>query len=450
MANNVPVTPQQIEQTLQKKNLMQIMYMCLGFFGIQFGWALQMGNMSSIYARLGASESQIPMLWLAAPVTGLLVQPLVGFFSDRTWCKLGRRRPYFLGGAIFSAIALVLMPQASAIWMAVIALWVLDSSVNVSMEPFRAFVGDILPEEQRKTGYAMQSVMIGAGAVIASFLPQILTALGVSTDAPVGHIPNTVRYSFFIGAAVLLSAILVTIKTTPEYPPQDMAKFNELKKQSFAPLAALKEMGQAFITMPVTMKRLAWVQFFTWAAFMIMWVYFSVGIAAAVFNATPGTPAFEEAANWASSCFGIYNGVAFVFAFALLWLTTRFSAKTIHIICLLIGGVGLGSLGLTLFGFTFTKMGLIFPMVCIGIAWSSILSMPYALLSNALPAEKMGFYMGVFNFFIVIPQICVNLFFGPFMKYALGGSAIAAVGIGGLSLFVAAFFMIFVQDNYKK
>ena len=432
------------------KTFLQIMFMCLGFFGIQFGWALQMGNMSAIYSRLGASEDQIPMLWLAAPVTGLLVQPLVGYFSDRTWCRLGRRRPYFLGGAIFSMFALFLMPQASAIWMAVIALWILDTSVNVSMEPFRAFVGDILPEGQRKTGYAMQSVMIGAGAVIASFLPQILTACGVSTEAPLGHIPNTVKYSFYIGAVVLIVAILATIKTTPEYPPADMEEFNKLKKQAFNPLKTVREMFRAFITMPVTMRRLAVVQFFTWAAFMVMWVYFTPGIASGVFHAAPGTAAYETAANWGSSCFGIYNGVAFVFAFALLWLTTKFSAKAIHIACLTVGGLGLGSLGLTLLGVQFTQMGLIFPMVCIGIAWSSILSMPYAMLSNALPADKMGFYMGVFNFFIVIPQICVNLFFGPFMKHVLGGSAIAAVGVGGLFLFIAAVFTLRVHDRQTQ
>ena len=429
------------------KTFLQIMFMCLGFFGIQFGWALQMGNMSAIYSRLGASEDQIPLLWLAAPVTGLLVQPLVGYFSDRTWCRLGRRRPYFLGGAIFSMIALFLMPQASAIWMAVIALWILDTSVNVSMEPFRAFVGDILPEPQRKTGYAMQSVMIGAGAVIASFLPQILTSLGVSTEAPLGHIPNTVKYSFYIGAVVLIVAILATIKTTPEYPPADMEEFKKLQRQSVSFVETVREMMRAFVTMPRTMRRLAVVQFFTWAAFMVMWVYFTPGIASGVFHAVPGTEAYEMAANWGSSCFGIYNGVAFVFAFVLLWLTTKFSAKAIHIACLTIGGVGLGSLGLTLFGLEFSKMGLIFPMVCIGIAWSSILSMPYAMLSNALPAEKMGFYMGVFNFFIVIPQICVNLFFGPFMKHLLNGSAIAAVGVGGISLLVAAAFTFWVKER---
>ena len=264
------------------KTFLQIMFMCLGFFGIQFGWALQMNNMSAIYSRLGASESQLPLLWLAAPVTGLLVQPLVGYFSDRTWCVLGRRRPYFLGGAIFSVIALFLMPQASAIWMAVIALWVLDTSVNVSMEPFRAFVGDILPEHQRKTGYAMQSVMIGAGAVIASFLPQLLAYAGVSTVAPLGSIPNTVKYSFYIGAVVLFIAILATVETTPEYPPADMEEFKAAKQQTSGISKTVKEIFQAICTMPSTMRRLAVVQFFTWAAFMVMWVYFTPGIASGI------------------------------------------------------------------------------------------------------------------------------------------------------------------------
>lgn len=435
-----------MQHTIPQKTLTQIMYMCLGFFGIQFGWALQMGNMSAIYARLGASESQIPLLWLAAPVTGLLVQPIVGYYSDRTWCALGRRRPYFLGGAIFAVIALFLMPQASAIWMAVIALWILDASVNVSMEPFRAFVGDLLPGEQRKTGYAMQSVMIGAGAVIASFLPQILTWAGVSTQAPLGSIPATVRYSFYIGAVVFLLAIIGTVLTTKEYPPADMAHFNALQQQPFSLRKTLAEMSQAFVTMPSTMRRLAVVQFFTWAALMIMWVYFTPGIASGVFNAAPGTPAYETAANWGSSCFGIYNGVSFAFSFLLLWLTTRFSAKKIHIVCLTVGGIGLGMLGLSFFGVQFSKYALIGPMVCVGIAWSSILSMPYALLANAIPHEKMGFYMGVFNLFIVIPQICVNLLFGPFMKYFLNSSAIAAVGVGGISLLVAAICTVWVQE----
>ncbi len=432
------------------KSFMQIVYMCLGFFGIQFGWSLQMGNMSAIYSRLGATEAQIPMLWLAAPVTGLLVQPIIGYFSDRTWCRLGRRRPYFLGGAIFSVFALFLMPQATAIWMAVIALWILDTAVNVSMEPFRAFVGDILPEEQRKTGYAMQSVMIGAASVIAYCLPQILTSLGVSTQSPLGHIPATVRYSFYIGAVVLLVAILATVLTTPEYPPADMQAFKAMQKQAADPLRSLKEMGSAMLSMPKTMRQLAVVQFFTWAAFMIMWVYFTPGIAQSVFHAQPGTPAYETAANWGNICFAIYSAVAFVFAFALLWLAKHFSAKKIHLFCLAVGGVGLGILGTSLIGVQFSKISLVVPMVCVGIAWSSILSMPYAMLSNAIAAEKMGFYMGVFNFFIVIPQICVNVLFGPIMKHILHNNAIAAVGIGGISLLLAAAFMLRVQEHHAE
>lgn len=429
-----------------QQSLLQITYMCFGFFGIQFGWALQMGNMSAIYARLGASEAQIPLLWLAAPVTGLLVQPIVGYYSDRTWGRLGRRRPYFLGGAIFAALALFLMPQACAIWMAVLALWILDTSVNVSMEPFRAFVGDLLPAQQRKTGYAMQSVMIGAGAVIASFLPQILTALGISTQSALGRIPDTIRFSFYIGAVVLLLSILITVCTTSEYPPADLEAFHSERQKSFSLKHTWHEMWKTFITMPLTMRRLAVVQFFTWAAFMILWVYFTPAIASSVFHAVPGTPAYETAANWGSSCFGIYNAVAFVFSFLLLGLSTRFSAKKIHIICLLIGGLGLSVLGLSALGIKFSARSLIIPMIGVGIAWSSILSMPYAMLSNALPADKMGFYMGIFNFFIVIPQICVNLFFGPFMKYILSSNAMAAIALGGLSLIVAALFTQRVQE----
>ena len=339
------------------------------------------------------------------------------------------------------------MTAPTAIWMAVIALWILDTAVNVSMEPFRAFVGDLLPERQRKTGYAMQSVMIGLASVIAYCLPQILTRCGISTQAAIGHIPATVRYSFYIGAVVLLVTIIATVITTPEYPPTNMEEFRALQKKSANPLHSLKEMWNAIITMPQTMRRLAVVQFFTWAAFMVLWVYFTPGIASGVFHATPGTPEYEVAANWGNICFAIYSGVAFVFAFVIMGLSHKFSARKIHFFSLIIGGIGLASLGLALFGVQFSKMSLIIPMVCIGIAWSSILSMPYAMLSNTLPAEKMGFYMGVFNFFIVIPQICVNLFFGPFMKHVLGGSSIASVGVGGLSLLIAAAFTLWIKEH---
>jgi maltose/moltooligosaccharide transporter len=434
--------------TQKNKTLLQIVYMCLGFFGIQFAWGLQQGNMSAIYARLGADPDKIAMLWLAAPVTGLLVQPIIGYFSDRTWCRLGRRRPYFLGGAIFSVLALILMPLSPAIWVAAMALWILDTSVNASMEPFRAFVGDILPEQQRKIGYTMQSIMIGAGAVLALYMPQLLTSLGVSIEAPLGHIPNTVKYSFFIGSVVLLITIAITIIKTPEYPPQDKAAFEEMKKQPFSPVKTLKEMGQAMFTMPLMMRRLAVVQFFTWAAFMAMWAYFAVGIAQDIFKVSAGTPEFEAAATMGSNCFALYNAVAFVFSFALLWLAKKFSAKQIHTCCLIIGGAGLLSLLAARTGLAPVKPVLIFSMVGVGIAWSSILSMPYALLSNALPADKMGFYMGVFNFFIVLPQICVSLFAGFIMKHFLGGSPLSVVSLGGVGMLLAAASMYFVKEPH--
>lgn len=434
-----------------EKTFMQIVLMCVGFFGIQFGWGLQMGNMSSIYSRLGADPAAIPMLWLAAPITGLIIQPLVGFFSDRTWCSLGRRRPYFLGGAIFSTLALIFMPLSTAVWMAALCLWILDASVNISMEPFRAFVGDLLPSQQRKVGYAMQSVMIGAGGVIASFMPTILTKMGVSTaTTAAAPIPDTVKYAFFIGAIVLITAIIVTVSTTKEYPPENMEEFKKMKEQSFSPSKALKEIGSAFVTMPETMKRLAVVQFFTWAAFDLLWVYFAPGIADGIFHAAKGTHEFELASNWASDCFGIYNAVAFGFSFVLLWLAKKFSAKGIHVSCLIIGGLGLASLALQFCGVDLGKYGLVPAMVCVGIAWSSILSMPYALLSNAIPEAKMGFYMGVFNFCIVIPQIFVDITGGWFMKHCLGGSPLAAVAFGGLCLIIAAFFIKFVKDNTVK
>ena len=432
------------------KTFLQIVYMCLGFFGIQFAWGLQQGNMSAIYARLGADPDKIAMLWLAAPVTGLVVQPIIGYFSDRTWCRLGRRRPYFLGGALFSVLALILMPLSPAIWVAAMALWILDTSVNAGMEPFRAFVGDILPEKQRKIGYTMQSIMIGAGAVLALYMPQFLTNMGVSIEAPLGHIPDTVKYSFFIGSVVLLITIAVTIIKTPEYPPQDQKAFEEMKKQPFSPLKTLKEMGQAMLTMPSMMRRLAVVQFFTWAAFMAMWAYFSIGIAHDIFHVSAGTPEFEAAATMGSNCFAVYNGVAFVFSFVLLWLAKKFSAKKIHTCCLIIGGAGLLSLLAAKAGFAPVKAVLVGAMVCVGIAWSSILSMPYALLSNALHADKMGFYMGVFNFFIVLPQICVTLFAGFVMTHFLGGSPLTVVSLGGVGMLLAAASMQFVHDPHDN
>ncbi len=436
-------------QNIQKeKSLWQIINMCVGFFGIQFGWGLQMANMSAIYNRLGAEESAIPLLWLAAPVTGLLVQPFIGYFSDKTWCKLGRRRPYFLAGALLATLALFVMPNSTALWMAAVTLWVLDASVNVSMEPFRAFVGDILPAQQRKVGYAMQSLMIGAGAVIASSLPWLFSKLGVSAIAAHGAIPDTIKYSFYIGGIVFIAAVLYTIITTPEYPPADMEEFKREAAKVKKPLIVFKEIFDGLFQMPKTMKQLAWVQFFTWTAFFIMWVYFGVGITKAFFDTVPGSALYEEGIAWGGVCFATYNGVAFAFAFMLIWLTKKFSAKKIHIVCLSIGGLGLASLGLGTLGISFTKTALILPMVGVGIAWASILSMPYAILSTSIPSEKMGLYMGIFNFFIVLPQIVASALFGYIMKYALGGSAILSVACGGIFLIIAALLTLRVNEQH--
>ena len=427
-------------------SLVGIFNMCVGFFGIQFGWGLQMANMSAIYTRLGANENELPILWLAAPLTGFIVQPIIGYYSDRTWNRLGRRRPYFLGGSIFATIALLLMPHSSAVWMAAMLLWMLDAAVNVSMEPFRAFVGDLLPERQRKVGYAMQSVLIGAGAVISSALPYLFGKLGVSSAAEPGHIPDTVKYAFTLGAAVFLLAILYTIFTTREHPPADPEEFARLQRDGRDPFRAFSEIVSGVATMPYTMAQLAIAQFFTWCGLFLMWIYFSPAVAKHIYNAIPGSTAFEEATEWAGVCFSTYNGVAFVFAFLLLGLAQKFSAKTIHVLCLLAGAAGLASYGLSQAGVTFSPTTLLLPMIGVGIAWASILSMPYAMLANALPASKMGFYMGVFNFFIVLPQILAALAFGPVLKQFFGGNELYAIVIGGACMFVAAVATLFVRE----
>jgi maltose/moltooligosaccharide transporter len=427
--------------------LVGIFNMCFGFFGIQFGWGLQMANMSSIYNRLGAKEDEIPILWLAAPVTGLLVQPIVGYYSDRTWSKLGRRRPYFLGGTVFAALALIAMPHSSAVWMAAMLLWMLDAAVNVSMEPFRAFVGDLLPEAQRKVGYAMQSLLIGAGAVISSSLPYLLSWLGVSEEAAPGTIPETVRVAFYVGAAVYVAAVMYTILTTREYPPENAEEFAKQRAAARNPVNVFRDIVSGIGSMPRAMVELAFVQFFTWCALFLMWIYFSVGVATRIFNAQPGTKAYEEASNWAGVCFSMYNGVAFVFAFGLIGLTRVYSAKSIHTVCLIAGGLGLGAYGLAFVGVPFDRYTLLIPMVGVGIAWASILSMPYAMLSNSIPQDRMGFYMGVFNFFIVLPQILAAFAFGPIMRMFLNNNALASVVVGGCCMLIAAGFTLLVRDR---
>lgn len=430
----------------------QIWNMSFGFLGIQFGWALQMANMSSIYSFLGAKEADLAILWIAAPLTGLIVQPIVGYMSDRTWNRLGRRRPYFLVGAVLASIALVAMPHSSVLWMAVGLLWILDASINITMEPFRAFVADKLPPRQRPTGFSVQGLFIGLGAVVASAMPWMLTNwFGVASGAAAGgKIPTAVVTSFHIGAAALILAVLYTILKTPEDPPDDMAKFQTMKAESGGLSGFLRELIHGVGSMPKTMRQLAVVQFFTWMGLFCMWIYWTPAIARHVFGGDPLNEASwkmvtEKAGAWTGICFATSNLVCFVFSFGLLGLARSISAKTIHTVCLLIGALGLISAH-----WITQKDLLLVSMVGVGIAWASIMSMPYAMLSSALPPAKMGFYMGVFNFFVVIPQVLVALLMGGIVKSYFGGDSMAAIVIGGCALIFAALANCLVSYRAEK
>lgn len=490
----------------------EIWNMSFGFLGIQFGFALQNANVSRIFETLGASVENIPILWIAAPVTGLLVQPIVGYFSDRTWNRLGRRRPYFLGGAILASLALLAMPNSPALWVAAGMLWIMDASINISMEPFRAFVGDNLPSAQRTTGFAMQSFFIGTGAVVASMLPWLLTGqFGVSNEAPEHMIPDSVRLSFYIGAAVFFVAVLWTVVKSKEYSPDEMASFVEnqareglVRERRTAEEYArnggrqmrlgwiLLAVGTAlsvwlarfgvyqvmilsggigvvgvllivgglmqrggrydtgFVTilndfqdMPRTMKQLAWVQFFSWFALFAMWIYTTAAVTSRVYGTTDTTSAlYNEGANWVGVGFAAYNGVAAVVAFAIPVLAKKTSRKVAHAICLVCGAVGLLSIVVIS-----DPRYLLGSMVGVGIAWASILSMPYAILCGSLPPSKLGYYMGVFNFFIVIPQIVAAAVLGFVVGRFFGGEAIYALLIGGASLVLAAALTLRVEDE---
>lgn len=417
--------------------------MSFGFLGIQFGWGLQMANMSAIYEYLGARPDQIPILWLAAPLTGLLVQPIVGHLSDRTWHpRLGRRRPFFLIGAILSSLALIAMPNSSTLWMAAGLLWILDASINISMEPFRAFVADLLPAEDTTRGFAMQSFFIGLGAVIASALPWIMTNWMGVAPSPAGTIPTTVRWSFYVGAAAFFGAVLYTILTTKEKPPEDLAAF-EREKAATAGLAhGVRDILAAIRGMPKTMRQLALVQVATWLGLFCMWLYFPVAVATNVFGGTPGTPRYQQGVEWAGICFGAYSAVCFAFAFMLPPLARRTSRKATHAVCLLAGGLGLLSVSLIS-----NPRLLLLSMVGVGIAWASTLSMPYSILAGAIPPGRRGVYMGIFNFFIVIPEILASLFFGWVMSHLLNNNRMAAVIAGGFFLVLAAVLVLRVSDQ---
>jgi len=413
----------------------QIWNMSFGFLGIQFGWGLQMANMSAIYEYLGARADQIPILWLAAPLTGLVVQPIIGHMSDRTWNRLGRRRPYFLAGALLASGALILMPQSSALWMAAGLLWILDASINISMEPFRAFVADLLPEEQRTRGFAMQSLFIGLGAVIASALPWMMTnVFHVQSESNGRSIPLAVRLSFYAGAIAFLGAVMWTIASTKEYPPDDLEAFAEMKRAKSGLSASAAEILRSIGHMPLIMKRLAWVQLFTWLGLFCMWLYFPVAVAHNVFGAPDqNSPVYTQGVEWAGICFGLYSAVCFAFSFALPALARALGRKTTHSLCLLCGAAGLLSVGVI-----HNQYLLLLSMTGVGVAWASILAMPYAILAGSLPAGKTGVYMGIFNFFITIPEITASLFFGWVMLHPLHNNRLAAVVAGGCFMILAA------------
>ena len=426
----------------------QLWNMSFGFLGIQFGFALQNANVSRIFQTLGAKIDDIPILWIAAPITGFLVQPIIGYMSDRTWHpKWGRRRPFFFMGALLASLALFLMPNSSVLWMAAGLLWIMDASINISMEPFRAFVGDKLPSSQRTSGFAMQTFFIGVGAVVASLLPYFFTnVIGIKNTAPPGIIPDSVKYSFYIGAVIFLGSVLWTVLTTSEFPPEDIKTWEEEKLQKRGIFHGIIEISTGIFKMPRTMMQLAVVQFFTWLAFFSMWIYTTAGIAQNVYHTTDTTSKeFQDAGDWVGIMFMVYNGISAIVAFLLPLLAVRIGRKYTHMFCLVLGGIGLISLF-----FITNKDLLLFPMIGVGLAWASTLTMPYAILAGALPANKMGFYMGVFNFFIVIPQILAAAILGFFIRGLFHEESIYALVVGGVSMIIAGFLNIIITDHDDK
>jgi maltose/moltooligosaccharide transporter len=485
----------------------QIWNMSFGFLGIQFGFALQNANVSRIFQTLGAEVENIPILWVAAPVTGLIVQPIIGHMSDKTWGRLGRRRPYFLVGAILASIALLIMPNSPFWWFAAGMLWIMDASINISMEPFRAFVGDMLPNSQRTKGFAMQSFFIGFGAIVASFLPWVLTNLfRIANTAPEGHIPPSVKFSFYAGALVFFSAVAWTVFSTKEYPPEKLAEFDSEDKKDMADHSAsyqhkikyfrnsliwigagilltlalfqtnlekelyilsfglivfgliqlvtglflrskksngLTEVIEDMFHMPKVMGQLAFVQFFSWFALFAMWIYTTAAVTSHIYGTTDTTSKlYNDGADWVGVLMGVYNGFAAVVAFLLPVIARWTNRKVTHLIALTFGGIGLIS-----FLFIKDPKMLIISEIGIGFAWASILAMPYAILTTALPSNKMGVYMGIFNFFIVIPQIMAASILGVLVTHVFKGETIYALVLGGTSMILAGIITLFVNDK---
>ncbi len=438
----------------------QIWNMSFGFLGIQFGFALQGGFMSRIFQTLGAEKDALPLLWIAAPLTGLLVQPIIGYFSDRTWHPiLGRRRPYFLIGAIMSSIALVFMPYSPTLWMAAGLLWVLDASINISMEPFRALVADKLPERQRSYGFVLQTLIIGVGTWVASNLPWFVTSMGVSNQAGPGVVPDSVKIAFTIGACVFLASILVTVFTTREYPPEDLARFAEEKKSGKGMVA---EIVHHVLQMPQQMFAIGVVQFFSWLAFFSMWSLATPALTEHVFKAPAPDPsafdmadaaqaaaftaangAFQDAADLVGSYMGYYGLSSMAVALLLSFYAARrpLNRRAVHFGALLLGGLGFLSMA-----YVSQPVYLIGSFALVGVAWASILSMPYALLASSVDDNKMGISMGIFNMFIVVPQIVAATLLGPVLRNLFDNQAIFGLVISGASLVVGALCLVRVRE----
>ncbi|MDR6195083.1 MFS transporter [Siphonobacter sp. SORGH_AS_0500] len=420
----------------------QIWNMSFGFMGIQFGLGLQNANTSRIFSTLGANADEIPILWIAAPITGMLVQPVIGYLSDRTWhTTWGRRRPFFFLGSVLASLALILMPNSSELWMAGTVLWLMDASINISMEPFRAFVGDLLPSEQRTAGFAMQSFFIGVGAVIASALPAILSAFGVSNTADVGKIPDAVRWSYYIGAAVFFICVLYTVLTSREYPPEDLEAFR--REHARVRLSdVFREAYSGLFQMPKVMKQLAAVQFFTWFGLFCMWIFMTNAVTQHLYGTTdPQSKLYNEGADFVGIAMAMYNGVAALFALFLPYMASKLGRKVTHLLCLSAGGLGLISIY-----FIEDPNLVLLSMTGVGIAWTSILSIPYAMLAGSLPADRMGFFMGVFNFFIVLPQVVASLGLAALARF-LGLQPIQVIVMGGVLLMIAGLLSLRISDE---
>ncbi len=433
-----------------KLSLLQIFYMSFGFMGIQFGFALQNGNASGILQNYGAHVEQLSWFWLVAPLTGMIVQPIIGFYSDKTWGRFGRRKPYIMVGTMLCCLALLLLPNSASFFQAKSALligagmlMVMDASINIAMEPFRALVADNLSAKQSTLGFSIQTFLIGIGAVAGSWLPYVMHEyMGVSSSAPAGFVADNVTYSFYVGAVVFLVCILITVLFSREYPPAEYELYHGKSEDAEAKFSNI---FKDFKKMPRAMRQLGLVQFFSWFALFSMWVFTTPAIAHHVFGLSvedTSSDKFREAQNWTGIIFGVYNGVSAIYALLLPRIAKLMGRKRTHAFSLIAGGVGLLSMY-----FADDKWDLVYSMIGVGLAWASILAMPYAILANKIPSGKMGVYMGIFNFFITIPQIVNGVIGGPIVKNFYDNNAMYAIILAGVFMLSAAVSVLYVQDN---